>query len=66
MSFDLKQDLKQDLITNDKLKKEGDIKSLWKRKVKYQRGLSLTTTVLKCFEKIIAKRINSTCKEMST
>ena len=34
--------------------------------MKYQRGLSLTSNVLKCFEKIIAKRINPVIKEKST
>ena len=51
--------------------RKGNIKSIWKGKgkvleIKCQRGLSLTSAMLKCFEKIIGERINPTLKKNAT
>ena len=62
------------LQNNEKVPKQwklGDIISIYKGKgerteMKYQRGLSLTSCVLKCLEKIIAYRIDPKIKENST
>ena len=62
------------LQNNEKVPKQwklGDIISIYKGKgecteMKYQRGLSLTSCVLKCLEKAIANRIDPKIKENST